>query len=189
MARHSPRVSFTNFFSSMRRRLPARIASPSRSLRSSVFRRCATFARSSSAPILLWKPTCTTFYVDLFGRQGHTFCKGFSHSVSRDWHIRKKRVSYAPRCNSIPGLSLFWITGSGRSRTPPRALDRRSRLCPLPDILLQRRRAWFQSGGGSAAFFPVRASETGVQRNLDPGSDLRDGAMGRRHVALPRSVG
>jgi len=45
--------------------------------RSSVFRRCATFARSSSAPISLWKPACTTFCVDLFSRHGHTFCQAY----------------------------------------------------------------------------------------------------------------
>jgi len=38
----------------------------------------------------------------------------------------------APRCNPIPGWFLFGSTGFARSRTPPRALDRRSRLCPLP---------------------------------------------------------
>src|SRR6267143_712671 len=84
MARHSPRVSFTNFFSSTRRRLPARIASPLRSLRSSVFGSRATFARSSSAPISLWKPTCTTFCVDLFSRHEHTFCQALSRSLSYD---------------------------------------------------------------------------------------------------------
>jgi len=116
-----------------------------------------TFARSSSAPILLWKPTCTTFYVDLFGRQGHTFCKGFSHSVSRDCISARRGCRMRRAANSIPGLSLFWITGSGPLKnTTHEPLDRRSRLCPLPDILLQRCRAWFQSGGGSAAFFPVR---------------------------------
>src|ERR1700682_4525988 len=84
MARRSLRVSFTNFFSSTRRRLPARIASPSRTLRSSVFPRCATFARSRSAPTSLWKPTCTTFCVDLFRRHGHPFCQVVFCSLSRD---------------------------------------------------------------------------------------------------------
>jgi len=85
---------------------------PSRSLRSSVFPRATLHAavrprfRCGS---LLARPFCVTCSVAT-----DTFCQAYPRSLSRDWHICKERESNAPRCNPIPGLSLFWITGFAR---------------------------------------------------------------------------
>src|SRR6266566_5184759 len=109
--------------------------------------------------------------------------------MPNDRHLCAEKEPYAPHCYSAPRLSLPRIAASGRSRTPPRTFGRRSRLGPLPDFLLENGRAEFRPSGGLAALFSVRASEAGVQRNLPSGSILRNGAVGRRDVALPRFVG
>src|SRR6266568_2103136 len=136
------------------------------------------------------KPIYATFFpVDLFHRHRHTRCQVPRVFNPEDRHFCAEKEPYAPHCYSAPRLSLLRIAASGGSRTPPRTFSRRSRLGSLSDLLLENGRAQFRPSGGLAALFPVRASEAGVQRNLHPGSILRNGAVGRRHVALPRFVG
>src|SRR2546422_2318487 len=72
MARRSQQASFTNFFSSTRRRSPAKIVFLSHWPRSSAFLRCTTSARTSSGPTSPSKLICGTFIRNKLRSEEHT---------------------------------------------------------------------------------------------------------------------